>query len=191
MDLEAFRIYCHHAFRHLPWEQWLMIIALSVFVAWVLKRVKGFSGYATVAFGCAVLFGLYMLGDMVLRRIGIQIDQHPELNLVAEYHRFFQGDAEHRAFMLFNVLVFIPLGFALSEFLSVAKQVKTKRNIGLVALVAGLLSLCIESLQWILRVGLFELTDIVLNTTGAVVGALLALGLRRIISNTSKRGVLS
>ena len=46
-----------------------------------------------------------------------------------------------------------------------------RRQIGLVALAAFGLSLCIESLQLILRLGVFEITDLVLNTVGGVIGA--------------------
>ena len=40
------------------------------------------------------------------------------------------------------------------------------------------LSLCVECLQWVLRVGFFELTDLVLNTLGACAGALLTAAVR-------------
>ena len=126
-----------------------------------------------------------MLGAMVLKRIGVQIEQHPEPDLVAEYHRLFHGDAEHRAYMLFNVLIFMPFGFTLSEFLRLVKRLGAKRILGFVALTAFLLSLTIESLQWILRVGLFELTDIVLNTLGAIVGSAIAIGLS-VVTRASK-----
>ena len=45
------------------------------------------------------------------------------------------------------------------------------------ATLAGLgLSLLIESLQWVFHIGIFELTDIFLNTFGTFVGAALPLG---------------
>lgn len=187
MDFASFRIYLRHAFRHLPWEFWLVIAVVAIAIALVLRKLKGYSAYASVALGLTVFFGFYMLGAMVLKRIGVQIEQHPEPNLLAEYHRLFHGDAEHRAFMLFNVLVFMPFGFTLSEFLSVAKHLSPKRILGFVAVTAFVLSLSIESLQWILRVGLFEFTDMVLNTLGAVVGSVLALGVRALVCISKKR----
>ncbi len=181
MDIASFRIYLRHAFRHLPWEFWLVIAVVALVIALVLRKLKGYSVYASIALGLTVFFGIYMLGAMVLKRIGVQIEQHPGPNLIAEYHRLFHGSAEHRAFMLFNVLVFMPFGFTLSEFLSVAKHIGPKRVLGFVALSAILLSLSIESLQWILRVGLFEITDMVLNTLGAIAGSALSLGLRALV----------
>lgn len=185
MDIASFRIYLRHAFRHLPWEFWLVIAVVAIAIALVSRKLKGYSAYASIALGLAVFFGIYMLGAMVLKRIGVQIEQHPEPNLIAEYYRLFHGSAEHRAFMLFNVLVFMPFGFTLSEFLSVAKRFGPKRVLGFVALSAFLLSLSIECFQWILRVGLFEFTDMVLNTLGAIAGSALSLGLRALVC-TSK-----
>lgn len=173
-----FLTYVRHAFRHLSWEYWLLLGVLALAVAVIVGRWKGYSVYASTVLGLAVFMGLYMLGAMVIKRIGVQIEQHPGLDIAAEYNRIVHGDAEHRVFMLFNVLIFIPFGLALSEFLSAAKRLEPKRIISRVALTAFLLSLCIESLQWILRVGMFELTDMVLNTLGAVIGAALALGIR-------------
>ena len=185
MDIASFRIYLRHAFRHLPWEFWLVIAVVAIAIALVSRKLKGYSAYASIALGLAVFFGIYMLGAMVLKRIGVQIEQHPEPNLIAEYYRLFHGSAEHRAFMLFNVLVFMPFGFTLSEFLSVAKHFRPKRVLGFVAISAFLISLSIETLQWIFRVGLFEFTDMVLNTLGAIAGSALSLGLRALVC-TSK-----
>ena len=182
MDFASFRIYLRHAFRHLPWEFWLVIAVIALVIALAMRKLKGYSAYASTALGLTVFFGIYMLGAMVLKRIGIQIEQHPEPNLIAEYHRLFHGSAEHRAFMLFNVLVFMPFGFTLSEFLSVAKHFRPKRVLGFVAISAFLISLSIETLQWIFRVGLFEFTDMVLNTLGAFLGAALAIVFRKLVT---------
>ena len=43
------------------------------------------------------------------------------------------------------------------------------------------LSLTIECLQLLLHVGFFELTDLVMNTLGAFVGALISAGLRKVV----------
>lgn len=38
------------------------------------------------------------------------------------------------------------------------------------------LSLLIESIQWVFHIGIFELTDLLLNTLGTFIGAALPLG---------------
>ncbi len=83
-----------------------------------------------------------------------------------------------------------PLRLLLSEFLSTTKRFSAfsassafsaRRRMGRVALAAFGLSLCIESLQLILRLGVFEITDLVLNTVGGGVGGLMSVGLRKVM----------
>ena len=83
--------------------------------------------------------------------------------------------------MLANFAAFIPFGFFLSEFLASAKRFSAGRRLRLATLAGFGLSLCIECLQLLLRVGFFELTDLVMNTLGAFVGALISAGLRKVV----------
>ena len=85
--------------------------------------------------------------------------------------------------MLFNVLAFIPFGCLVSEFIS---DKGGRCNLGLAVPAAFGLSFLIESLQWIFRVGFFEVTDLVLNTLGALVGAAIATGVRALIRGMKK-----
>ena len=85
--------------------------------------------------------------------------------------QLFHGTKQGRIETVSNIAVFVPFGFFLSEFLSSTKRFSPWRRLALVTLVGFGLSLCIECLQLILRVGYFELTDLVLNTLGAGVGA--------------------
>ena len=82
---------------------------------------------------------------------------------------------------LSNIAVFIPFGLFLSEFLASAKRFSAGRRLGLATLAGFGLSLCIECLQLLLRVGFFELTDLVMNTLGAFVGAGVAVLIRRFL----------
>ena len=50
-------------------------------------------------------------------------------------------------------------------------------------------SLCMDCLQQVLYVGFFELTDLVMNTLGAFVGALISAGLRKVVGE--RRRVVS
>lgn len=71
---------------------------------------------------------------------------------------------------LSNIAVFVPFGSFLSEFLASAKRLRPGRRFWLATLAGFGLSLCIESLQLLLHVGFFELTDLVMNTVGAGMG---------------------
>lgn len=102
-------------------------------------------------------------------------------SLLAEYHRLIHGGPARWTEMLANVAVFVPFGFFLSGFLFTTKRFSARRQIGCVALVAFGLSLCIETLQLVFHLGVFEITDLVLNTLGGVVGALLSVGVRKVV----------
>ena len=56
-----------------------------------------------------------------------------------------------------------------------ARRFTRWRGIGYVALAGFCFSLCVESLQIILRVGVFDLTDLLMNTLGAFVGGSMAM----------------
>lgn len=92
----------------------------------------------------------------------------------AEHNRIFHGNVWGWTQIFSNLVAFIPFGFFLSEFLASTKSVSTGRRLGLVTLTGFGLSLTIECLQLLLRVGFFELTDLVMNTVGAFVGASIA-----------------
>lgn len=178
--------YLQKFFPHLPLEHWAVMGVIVLALVLYLSIWKKTTVFGAIALGLTVLVGLFLLDAMVLRRIGVQIEQHPEFDIVAEYRRLFHSDEEHRVQMLFNVAVFIPFGLCLSAFLSAAKHCKGWRNVGRVALAAFLFSLCIESLQWILRVGIFEITDIILNTIGALLGAAFSLGVISMIKSNDR-----
>ena len=92
------------------------------------------------------------------------------IDLSAEYNLLIHGGENRRVEMLANVAVFVPFGFFLAEFLASTKRFSAWRRIGLATLAGFGLSLCIECLQLVLRVGWFEVTDLVMNTVGAGVG---------------------
>ena len=68
---------------------------------------------------------------------------------------------------LMNVVVFIPFGFLLSKTFD-------KLKFGTKALVVVLLSLSFEATQYILSIGASDITDIITNTIGGVIGLLFA-----------------
>ena len=164
-------------FAHARWEHWVWmgILALAV-TGWVLIR-KRCSAYGAICLGVTVFMGLFLLDTAVLIRIGDGVAHKTGFDPGYELHYFLFGGMVRWTEMFANIVVFVPFGFFLSEFLSMTKRFgassafSARRRIGLVALAAFGLSLCIESLQLILRLGVFEITDLVLNTVGGVIGA--------------------
>jgi len=112
----------------------------------------------------AILF--YLVFFIGRRRIGYPFD----VNLVPVRNNWnnFKYIAEIGGFNYFsnifgNVLLFIPLPVILKMYLKVYK-------FSIVLLVAILLSITIESLQYILKVGVADIDDVILNSIGACVG---------------------
>ncbi|WP_033543871.1 VanZ family protein [Planococcus sp. CAU13] len=66
-----------------------------------------------------------------------------------------------------NILIFIPLGIFLMLLF------RRFNTIGKVAMAAFVLTVSIEITQFFLRVGRFDVDDIILNTLGAVIGAVI------------------
>ena len=64
---------------------------------------------------------------------------------------------------IFNIILFVPFAFTLRHKISAPITVT----------VCAVLSVCIESIQMITRLGIFELSDILGNCLGAIVGVLL------------------
>lgn len=185
MFLPHFQAYLRTFFPQLPVAHWIGIGALSVAVAVFLARRRKYPVYSALALGLTLLLGLFLLDALVLIRCGNSPQvAHAGLNLSAEYRRLVAWEEDTLYLVLFNAAVFAPFGFTLAEFLASAKRLTGWRCLKYVVLIALGLSLCIECFQLVLRAGIFELTDLVLNTAGAALGAALPLTCRAISRGT-------
>ncbi|MGT2895818.1 VanZ family protein [Streptococcus entericus] len=72
----------------------------------------------------------------------------------------------------FNLVAFIPFGLLL-------KLTKPRWAVTKVMTLGFLLSLSYEALQWLLAIGMSDVTDLLMNTAGVAVGSLLAIFLER------------
>ena len=175
MDLASFKIYVCNAFPILPWWHWMVMTVLALGgVLWSVWRKK-VSIYGGVLVGLVAFYVLFLLEALVINRMGRPVSFDPALNLSDEYQRLVNGNQAFWIYLFFNVVAFIPFGFLLSEAFSARGK---KRNWSITVLVTLGLSLLVESLQWILQVGFFEVTDLLLNTLGGAIGAAVALGVR-------------
>lgn len=96
-----------------------------------------------------------MMYFLLFKSIGIQ---GIELNPISFITDMFYGDI---FIVLFNIIMFIPLGFALNL---------TKKNMIFILFCLFL----VETIQFIFHLGFFDLSDIVTNFIGYLLGTLIA-----------------
>ena len=170
MTGSALHEYARGILSHVPWEHWVAMVVVSLALTAILLIRKKCSVYGAIAFGLAVFTGLVLLDTAVLiRHLGL-LRHGVGRNLGFTLDRLLHGSEVARSEVISNLIVFIPFGFFLAEFLASFKRFTIGRRLGLVTLTAFSLSLCIECLQLVLKVGFFEVMDLVLNTVGGVVG---------------------
>lgn len=165
---------------NVPWGHWVVmaVMALALMVFLLVRKKR--SAYAALAMGLTVFVGLFLLETAVVMRLSGNYPYNSGITL--GFDRIVHPSVSEWAELISNVVVFIPFGLFLLEFLASAKKFSAGRRLGLATLAGFGLSLCIECLQLLLRVGFFELTDLVMNTLGAFVGAGMSVVGRRVLS---------
>lgn len=186
MSFPTIQAYVRAFFPEIPAPHWIGMGVLALVLTVFLSLRRKYPLYGAVALGLTVLLGLFLLDGLVLIRRGGS-GEGRGIDLAAEYRRLVSGNEEILFLILFNIAVFVPFGFTLAEFLSSAKRLAGWRCLKYTALTALGLSLCIECLQLLLRAGMFELTDLVLNTAGAALGAALPLACRALFRRSADR----
>lgn len=122
--------------------------------------------------------------------LGRQVTDGHRYNLIPfrEISRFYTykevvGFSSFMLNLFGNILVFIPFGFILPII-----RIR-KRKLFDVILSIFLLSLTIETIQLFLRVGAFDVDDLILNTMGGVIGYILFLITNCIRRSYGKRNI--
>ena len=181
MSFSSFQTYIRTILTPFPRVHWAIICILALALTTILIIRKKWSVYGSIVLGITVFIGLFLLDTAVgIRYFGF-FHHTAGFDLKVDIIHFTDAGEFRRVEILSNIAVFVPFGFFLSEFLSTTKRFSVWHRIGYVTLAAFGLSLCIECLQLILRVGLFELTDLVMHTVGAFLGAGLALLGRKVL----------
>ena len=167
----SLQTYIRTILASVPWEHWIGIGVLSLGLTVFLLVRKKVSVYGAICLGLTVFMGLFILETAVVIRYSGIFRHASGVHLQVNLNRLFLDTKRARIEALSNIAVFIPFGFFLVEFLASAKRFGALRQLFLGALAAFGLSLCIEILQLVLHVGFFELSDLVMNTVGGVIGA--------------------
>ncbi len=129
------------------------------------------------AFAMTALYCL-LLGWIILLKMSVSIDSLPQLrgfNLIPFYY-----DTEtpfHLSEVVLNVLAFLPLGLCL-KLLKLPFRAAVLLGFGY--------SLLLESLQFLLQLGVWDITDLITNTAGTLVGVLAYMGLAKPFPNARR-----
>lgn len=168
---------------------WVIMFVLSFVVASFILLRKKYKTYCGIILCLAVFMVFFLLDAAVgIRFSGVRVP-NPGIDLSAEYDRLIRlihGSERLKFLMFLNLAAYVPFGFFIMELITETKQFDIKHRFGYVIMWAFLLSLSIELLQYVFRVGFFEFTDIVLNCVGATGGVLIALGGRKILGLNKK-----
>ncbi len=134
-----------------------------------------------------ILLSYFLFFSEHYGRENIMKDYHYNLEFFKEIRRFitYRRQLGFEAFLvniLGNVLAFTPFGFLLPLI------DKKYRKFIYTTFLCLLFSLCVELLQLYLKVGIFDVDDIMMNTAGGIIGYIIYLVfhlLRRLFSSKS------
>ncbi len=181
MLVSAVLSYARGILSQVPWVHWAVIGVVSLALIVILLIQKKCPADGAIALGLTVFWGLFLLDTAVLIRFLGIMPHTSGHNLTLDLSRIFRKSGQGPAESISNIAAFVPFGFFLGEFLASTQRLDSWRRIGWVVLAAFCLSLSIEFLQLVLKVGFFEMMDLVMNTVGAFVGAMMSMGMRKVV----------
>ena len=131
----------------------------------------------------AVLFIIYLivLCWILLLKLGVRFSYMTtrRVNLIPFKEAVIVNGKMDVPETLLNVIIFVPLGIYAAILFGRWSFVKK-------LFFFFLLSLLIEALQYILAIGSFDITDIITNTSGGIIGLLLFKAIEKIFNDTAK-----
>ncbi len=139
-----------------------ILLGIPIGILYYFFRKKRHSGpkIASVFFG--IYLGVVLAITFFSRELG-SAGEIIDLTLFSTWHI----NTRNRALLVENILLFIPYGFL---YHAAFRKEWPVLNAGLIGFVT---TLSIETMQLVTKRGIFQLDDILFNTAGTVVGALL------------------
>lgn len=130
-----------------------------------------------------LLFIIYLMALfwILLFKLGVRFSymQNRSVNLVPFREPLISNGRVDVSEIVLNVVIFIPLG--------VYVGVLAKRKAFITKLFSFfLISLMFEVLQFILKIGAFDITDIITNTTGGIIGLMIYEAFEKVYNDSSK-----
>ena len=136
-----------------------------------------------------IVFGayLFLLTWLVLFKFAFTIEEIPhlrQLNLIPFHYETSVAYITHMKEVIYNILIFVPAGVYFTAFLG-----KRKWWLGIGA--SFFVSLTFETVQWIFSIGVSDITDLITNTTGVLVGVGLYYLLKKIFKEKTNKIILA
>ena len=150
---------------------WAFVVAILCFALYMVYSIKERKKLELPITGKAylkgIIFSAYMVallgGTMLNRTIGID-DRIELVPFWSYWETFVNRDDTLWQQMLFNIAVFVPWGFLFPILFEKMKDFRWN------VIGATGVSLVIEVIQFLFKIGLFEFDDIFHNTLGALIG---------------------
>ena len=150
--------------------KWVLVFGLLFFAVFCFLRMKGYTRKCNtfmkammcdivLSMNCSFIFVMTLFG----RKMGEQYQF--EWKPFRSYHTaFVEGEIEILLQILVNIAMYIPIGFLLPCCFKVFEKCRYA------ILMVVMTSFCIELIQGVFRLGLFESDDIINNMCGVAVG---------------------
>src|SRR3954451_16331088 len=130
-----------------------------------------------------VLFIIYLIALfwILLFKLGVRFSymESRSVNLIPFSESSISNGKIDFSEIILNVVIFVPLG--------IYAGVLFKRwTFGIKLFFCFLISLLFEALQFILRIGAFDITDIITNTVGGIIGLIIFKAIEKVFNNSVK-----
>ena len=144
----------------------VFIVIFTVSIVFMASFIEGRGrekqiGKIILVAGC---IGAIIYKTLLFRHVSSEV----RYNLMPfwSYKAAFAGNTGLAEEIILNILLYVPLGFVLRSF-------SPKNKLWQCVLISFLISLSTEIMQLVLRLGLYEIDDIINNTLGGMLGAIL------------------
>ena len=144
------------------------------------KTCKGQNSSTNLTSALLIIY-IIVLCWILLFKLGVQFSYMStrRVNLVPFDTLLFSNGRVDKAELILNVVIFIPLGI----YVGVLFKNRTWRH---KFLIFALISLMFEGLQFIFKIGAFDITDVITNTIGGLVGLLLFSAIEKLFNNRAE-----
>lgn len=131
----------------------------------------------------AVLFVIYVavLLWIVVFKLGVQFSymENRNVNLIPFNTLFIPDEKIDFGEMVLNAIIFVPLGLYAGVLF---RRWSSATNV----LFFFFVSLIFEGIQFLMKIGAFDITDIIINTFGGIIGLLIVAAVEKVFKSHSK-----